>query len=125
MKLDEQQEKHFQIYERWMGSNAFFLAACQTFGFILKAIYDGDGLIGFTSYGFRKETNRYQLISIMIGHRFQGKGYGVPSLKAVIDEMVQKCGYRGIYLSVIHDNERAIRIYEKLGFKSTFGYQHF
>jgi diamine N-acetyltransferase len=119
LKSDENQEKIFQIYERWVGSNAFFLAVCQTFGFTPKAIYDQEQLIGFSSYGFRRETERYELISIMIGHQYQGKGYGVPALKAIIDEMVEQFNCEEIYLSVIHDNERAIRVYEKLGFRPT------
>lgn len=119
LKSDKEQEKIFQIYERWVGSNAFFLAACQTFGFTPKAIYDDNTLIGFTSHGFRKETNRFELISMMIGHAFQGKGYGVPVLKAIIDDMVNMYNCKEIYLSVIYNNERAIKTYEKLGFVPT------
>lgn len=119
LKSDKLQEKHIQIYERWVGSNAFFLAACQTFGFTPKAIYDNDVLIGFASYGFRNETKQYELISMMLGHQYQGIGYGVPVLKAVIDSMVQTYKCEEIFLSVIHDNERAKQIYEKVGFRPT------
>ena len=37
-----------------------------------KAIYDNDVLIGFASYGFRNETKQYELISMMLGHQYQG-----------------------------------------------------
>ncbi|RFB13516.1 N-acetyltransferase [Bacillus sp. HNG] len=119
LKSDENQEKYFQIYERWVGSNAYFLAVCQTFGFTPKAIYDDKTLIGFTSHGFQKETERYELISIMLGHQFQGKGYGTPVLQAIIEDMVNTYQCNEIYLSVIYNNERAIRIYEKAGFTPT------
>ncbi|MFC4408819.1 GNAT family N-acetyltransferase [Chungangia koreensis] len=119
LKSDEVQEKYIQIYERWVGSNAFFLAMCQTHGFIARAIYDGDVLIGFTSHGFSKGLNQYELNSMMLGHQFQGKGYGAPVLQAIIDDMVQAYQCDSIYLSVIEDNERAIRVYEKLGFRPT------
>ncbi|MCC3356034.1 GNAT family N-acetyltransferase [Bacillus sp. REN16] len=119
LKSDENQEKYFQIYERWVGSNAYFLAVCQTFGFTPKAIYDGETLIGFTSHGYQKETDRYELISMMLGHQFQGKGYGTPVLKAIIEDMVSTYQCTEIYLSVIYNNERAIRTYEKAGFKPT------
>jgi diamine N-acetyltransferase len=119
LKSDENQQRDIQIFERWVGSNTFFLAAAQVYGFIPKAIYDGEVLIGFASHGFRKEHNRYELISIMVGHQFQGKGYGLPVLKAVVEDMVQTHNCNEIYLSVIHDNERAIRIYEKVGFEPT------
>ncbi|MGN7298926.1 GNAT family N-acetyltransferase [Ferdinandcohnia sp. SAFN-114] len=119
LKSDENQEKYIQIYERWVGSNTYFLALCQTFGFTRKAIYDGDTLIGFASHGYQKETNRYELISMMLGHRYQGKGYGTPVLNAIIEDMVSAYQCEEIYLSVIYNNERAIRTYEKAGFIPT------
>ncbi|MFD1778568.1 GNAT family N-acetyltransferase [Fredinandcohnia salidurans] len=119
LKSDENQEKYIQIYERWVGSNTYFLALCQTFGFTPKAIYDGDTLIGFASHGFQKETNRYELISMMLGHQYQGKGYGTSVLNAIIEDMVNTYQCEEIYLSVIYNNERAIRTYEKAGFIPT------
>nr|WP_240050806.1 GNAT family N-acetyltransferase [Metabacillus litoralis] len=53
----------------------------------------------------------------MIGYKFQGKGYGVHVLQAVIDDMINMYDCKEIYLSVIVNNDRAIRLYEKLGFK--------
>ena len=44
---------------------------------------------------------------MMLGHQYQGLGYGIPVLKAVIDSMVQTYKCEEIFLSVIHDNERA------------------
>lgn len=119
LKSDANQQRDIQIFERWVGSNTFFLATAQVYGFIPKAIYDGETLIGFASHGFQKENNRYELISIMVGHQFQGKGYGLPVLNAVIEDMIQTYQCKEIYLSVIHDNVRAIRIYEKAGFEPT------
>ncbi|WP_338036887.1 GNAT family N-acetyltransferase [Metabacillus litoralis] len=68
-------------------------------------------------HGYRKEHERYELISFMIGYKFQGKGYGVHVLQAVIDDMINMYDCKEIYLSVIVNNDRAIRLYEKLGFK--------
>ncbi|WP_235822833.1 GNAT family N-acetyltransferase [Cytobacillus massiliigabonensis] len=119
LKSDPDQEKQIQIFERWVGSNTFFLAASQVYGFTPRAIYDGERLIGFASHGLNKETGRYELISIMLGHAFQGKGYGVPILKAIVNEMIDLYYCKEIYLSVIYNNEAAKRIYEKVGFKPT------
>jgi diamine N-acetyltransferase len=88
LKSDEDQVKRIQIFERWVGSNTFFLAASFAYGFTPRAIYDGEELVGFASHGFNRETGRYEMVSIMIGYQYQGKGYGVPALKLVIDEMV-------------------------------------
>ncbi|ENQ3105728.1 GNAT family N-acetyltransferase [Bacillus cereus] len=119
LKSDKDQEERIQIFERWVGSNTFFLGVCQTYNFVPKAIYDDHTLIGFASYGYRKEHERYELISMMLGHQYQGKGYGVPALQIVIDQMSAQYKCKEIYLSVIHDNERAKRIYEKIGFEAT------
>lgn len=119
LKSDQNQQKDIQIFERWVGSNTFFLAAAQVYGFIPRAIYDGELLVGFASHGFRKEHKRYELISIMIGHQFQGLGYGISVMRAVVEDMIKTHQCDEIYLSVIHDNKRAIRIYEKIGFQPT------
>lgn len=102
-----------------MGSNTFFLAASYAYGFTSKAIYDGEELVGFASHGLDKKSSRYEMVSIIIGYQYQGRGYGVAVLQLGIDEMIQMYQCQEIYLSVIHDNERAIRVYEKLGFKPT------
>ncbi|WP_240050764.1 hypothetical protein [Metabacillus litoralis] len=48
LKSDRNQEERIQIFERWVGSNVFFLSTCHVYGFTPKAIYDKDTLIGFT-----------------------------------------------------------------------------
>ncbi len=119
LKSDKIQEERIQIFERWVGSNAFFLGLSQVYGFIPKAIYDEDTLIGFTSYGYRIDLKRYDLVSIMLGHASQGKGYGKIVIQMVIDEMIEQFDCEEIYLSVIEDNINAIKVYEQLGFKPT------
>ncbi|WP_289140274.1 GNAT family N-acetyltransferase [uncultured Brevibacillus sp.] len=119
LKSDPEQEQRIQIFERWVGSNAFFLGACQVYGFTPRTIFDDEILIGFTSFGYRKENERYELISMMIGHQFQGKGYGVPIVTAIVKEMADTYNCKEIFLTVIHDNQKAIRVYEKVGFTPT------
>lgn len=104
LKSDLYQEKRIQIFERWVGSNTFFIAACQALGFNPRAIYFGETLIGFATHGLNKETGKYELICIMLGHSFQGKGCEVTLLKAVINEMAEMYTCKEIYLSVIYVN---------------------
>lgn len=59
------------------------------------------------------------MVSLMLGHQYQGKGYGAPALRLVLDEMIEQFSCSEIYLSVIQDNVRAIATYEKIGFKPT------
>ncbi|MCZ8542338.1 GNAT family N-acetyltransferase [Psychrobacillus psychrodurans] len=104
LKSDLYQEKRIQIFERWVGSNTFFLAGCQALGLNPRAIYFRETLIVFATHGLNKETEKYELICIVLGHSFQGKGCGVTILKAVINEMAEMYTCKEIYLSVIYVN---------------------
>ncbi|TYS14066.1 GNAT family N-acetyltransferase [Rossellomorea vietnamensis] len=119
LKSSKDQEERIQIFERWVGSNVFFIALGSVHGFKNKAIYDGDTLIGFASHGWDHDHDRWEMISMMLGHAFQGKGYGKKALQLVLDDMIEEYDCSEIYLSVIHDNEAAIRVYEALGFEAT------
>lgn len=55
---------------------------------------------------------------IFIGEQnLQGKGYGTIVAKLMIDYAFDKLGLHRVYLRVLESNERAIRSYEKAGFK--------
>ncbi|WP_442597778.1 GNAT family N-acetyltransferase [Neobacillus sp. D3-1R] len=119
LKSELKQEKEYKLFESMVGSNAFFIAFASVKGWINRAIYDGDTLIGFATHGFDKEHNRYEMVSMMLGHKFQGKGYGKPALRAILDDMIHEYDCKEIYLSVIPENESAIRVYTALGFEPT------
>ncbi|MGE6257726.1 GNAT family N-acetyltransferase [Heyndrickxia sporothermodurans] len=112
-------KKRYKYLKDGLGTNTFFLGVCQVYGYTPRAIYKDEQLIGFASHGYNEENKRHELISIMIGHQYQGVGYGVPALKLVVEEMVNEYRCEEIYLSVIYNNERAKQIYEKVGFKPT------
>jgi diamine N-acetyltransferase len=80
LKSEEEQEKKFQIFERFVGSNAFFIALASVNGWTCKAIYDKEVLIGFATHGLDMDHDRYELVSLMLGHQFKGKGYGIPAI---------------------------------------------
>lgn len=63
-------------------------------------------------------TPDYQCVGldIMLGPQFMGKGYGPRALRAVIDIYVEK-GHHRFMIDPNAANERAIRAYEKVGFK--------
>ena len=53
-----------------------------------------------------------------IGHRdIWGKGYGTDALTTFIDYIFNEKRFKSIYLKVYQNNTRAIRCYEKCGFK--------
>lgn len=63
------------------------------------------------------EFGRVWLDRIMIGDKYQGKGYGKASVKLLIKRLYKEYGHRKIYLSVYDDNINAIQLYERIGFK--------
>lgn len=84
-------------------------------------IYDENTLIGFSMYGLLHEKEykgpRVWLDRIFIDKRYQGKGYGKASVEILLKRLYEEYGEPMIYLSVYDDNEVAIKLYEKLGFR--------
>ena len=70
-------------------------------------LYDGDIKIGEAEIDI---TNK-MLSRLVIFEPYQNKGYGTSVVKALIDEYGCNC------LWVNADNERAIHVYEKCGFR--------
>lgn len=65
----------------------------------------------------QKRKNDWYETQIVIGEKnYQGKGYGTEAIKLLINKAKQ-ADIRKIYLEVHPDNRRAIKAYEKCGFK--------
>lgn len=56
-------------------------------------------------------------VGVQMRPMLMGRGYGTEFVKSVIDFGNQKYNYSYIDLTVAKFNERAIKVYEKLGFK--------
>ncbi|HHW91087.1 MAG TPA: GNAT family N-acetyltransferase [Firmicutes bacterium] len=57
-------------------------------------------------------------LHICIGeHKYWGRGFGTEAVRAVLNLAFQELGLESIYLRVYRHNKRAIRCYEKCGFK--------
>lgn len=82
-------------------------------------IYDGDMLIGFAMYGYFPEPAPGQLWldRLLIDKEYQGKGYGKQAVLALLDRLRTEYSADTVYLSVYRNNPRAIRLYEKIGFR--------
>ena len=66
-----------------------------------------------------KRRNRWYETQIIIGDRKEwGKGYGTEAIKKILQK-VKHSKIKNIYLEVRPNNIRAIRAYEKCGFKAT------
>jgi RimJ/RimL family protein N-acetyltransferase len=75
-------------------------------------------LVGSCSLFDFDDIARNAELGIMIGERSQwGLGLGTDAMRALLDHGFDTLNLRRIYLRVLAFNERAIRLYEKLGFE--------
>ena len=56
-------------------------------------------------------------LGIAITAAMQDKGYGTEAVRAMVDYGMDTLGLRRVFLKVFPDNARAIRVYEKCGFR--------
>ena len=83
------------------------------------AIYHGDDVVGFMMLDEDLEEKCMTVWRFMIAPEQQGKGYGQAAMEHIID-LVRKSGkYTHMTLDVVPGNERAMRLYKKLGFAET------
>ncbi len=77
-----------------------------------------DRMIGFVAIHDIEWNNQSGMISIGIGDReFRGKGYGTDAMGTAIAYAFRELNLHRLGLDVNGDNPRAIRVYEKLGFR--------
>ena len=85
------------------------------------AIYQGDTLVGFASYGYLPENrSRWWIPLLVIDRRHQGRGHGRAAMEAIVQHvrlMAPDC--RAIGLSYKPENSIAERLYLSLGFELT------
>jgi len=81
-------------------------------------VSDGDRHIGNCGFNEIDYHNRSGVFGILIGERDAwGKGYGPEATRLVLDYGFSELNLHRISLRVHTDNERAIRAYEKAGFR--------
>lgn len=73
------------------------------------------GTASFCRSRWENYSDYGEIISIYFLPEYIGKGYGVPLLRACLDEL-KKLGFKRILLRVLEDNHRARNFYEKCGF---------
>ncbi|SHJ11059.1 diamine N-acetyltransferase [Clostridium cavendishii DSM 21758] len=106
--------------EEFIASNAYSIVQSNfENGWITKAIYDENTMVGFTMYGYCYEDNLYEISRIMIDHKYQGKGYGKAALGKVIEEMKSFKDCNEIFLSFDQENQIGKKLYESFNFKDT------
>ncbi|AMQ05953.1 GNAT family N-acetyltransferase [Sporosarcina sp. resist] len=83
-------------------------------------LYWEKNLVGFAMYGFFPDegiNGRVWLDRFLIDSKYQGLGLGSIMLSALIQRLEQEYSCNEIYLSIIADNQGALHLYQKFGFK--------
>lgn len=74
--------------------------------------------IGFVSICGIDKCNKKVELGMLIGEReFWAKGFGTDALNTIIDYLLNKLCFNRIGVEVFSFNERARRLYERMGFK--------
>jgi diamine N-acetyltransferase len=77
-----------------------------------------DELIGVTGLHGVNDKNRRAMLGIVIGEQSHwGKGYGTEATRLMVALAFDTLNLNRVWLDVFTDNPRAVRCYEKVGFK--------
>lgn len=86
-------------------------------GFLIRTL-DGDRMIGDIGLDGIDYPNGNSWVGIGIGEReYWGKGYGADAMRLMLRYAFMEMNLQRVSLSVFEYNPRAIRSYEKVGFK--------
>jgi len=102
--------------EKWLKD---FLEKVKKDEAILLSAFISQRLVANASLEKRKWRQKHVgNVGISVAKPFRGQGIGQKLLEILMDK-ARKRGYKILVLNVFANNERAIHIYEKLGFKKT------
>jgi aminoglycoside 6'-N-acetyltransferase len=86
--------------------------------FALEDAGDPGRVIGAIQYTEQPEPDyRHASIDLFLGTAWQGRGLGGEAIGAVVSHLVETLGHHRIVIDPAVDNERAIRAYERVGFR--------
>ena len=75
-------------------------------------------MVGFIQYSEESEPDyRHASIDVSIDGDLLGRGYGSDAVRALARYLIDSCGHHRITIDPAAANARAIRAYEKVGFK--------
>ncbi len=86
--------------------------------FSIVSTADGNKATGFVSIKGINEAKSFAEIGIAIMDReYRNRGYGTEALRRIVDYAFNELGLTLLALTVFPSNERAITVYEKVGFR--------
>ena len=84
----------------------------------LMFIAFADDPVGYCQVKNIDYVNRTCELGFCIAPEYQDKGYGTILVKELIKHVTEKLNLHRLYLEVFADNEKAIRLYERCGFRN-------
>jgi aminoglycoside 6'-N-acetyltransferase len=80
-------------------------------------VVDGE-LAGYIQFEEELDDDfRHADVDIFLGPASQDRGLGTEAMRAIVRHLVEERGHHRVTLSTAVDNARAIRVYEKVGFR--------
>lgn len=80
------------------------------------------GITGFNRMARQRAMHRGEVVQVYVDSNYRGQNIGEKLIRRVLDYAFNLEGIEQVQLSVIANNQTAINLYEKIGFK-TFGVQ--
>ena len=80
------------------------------------------GITGFNRMARQRASHRGEIVQVYVESSYRGQNIGEKLIRRVLEHAFTLEGIEQVQLSVIASNKTAIKLYEKLGFK-TFGIQ--
>src|SRR5215211_1217143 len=87
--------------------------------------FDHDDLIGITGFTRmirQRDRHRGEVVQVYVDASYRGQNVGETLIRRVLERAFTLEGIEQVQLSAIANNEKAIKLYEKIGFR-TFGIQ--
>lgn len=106
--------------EAFVAAPTYYLCLCHYGGaWNPLAVVHDDEVVGFLMWGVDPEDDSTWLGGVLIDADKQGRGLGAATMRAAIEHLQTEMGSRSFALSYEPTNERARRLYARLGFVET------
>ncbi len=87
-------------------------------GVVAFAIVCDDEVVGVAQYHEQDDPEyRHATVDLALGDAWQGRGLGTDAMRTLARYLVHARGHHRLVIDPAADNERAIRCYEKVGFR--------
>ena len=135
LRFEKFEEKHIPLYYEWrndpevaqfdqpgfvrpMGYDEVETWSARMVEGLSFITFDDEQALGTAAFMNLDERNRHAELAIVIGNKdYWGKGYGTKIMDQLLEWGFNGINLNRLYLHVFASNQRAINLYEKMGFK--------